>query len=239
MRISRTQYEAACTTASRVYDDDLKRAEGVALLSKDFALNETSANDFINDYKQLMDGKVFQRAMSAPAMRHFIGQIFEKHGTRGLDNALTSLRLHINYYEGHYRVRMHLMRAVLDEFDRISRSLGLAQKFEDDVEESLRDTGENRRKRLGRAEKIPKEISVTIKAFVRNPDVVAEVLLRADGVCERCKHGAPFLRAKNGDPYLEVHHKTHLANGGEDSVENAMALCPNCHRAVHYGPTNI
>jgi 5-methylcytosine-specific restriction protein A len=26
-----------------------------------------------------------------------------------------------------------------------------------------------------------------------------------------------------------------LAEGGEDTVENALALCPNCHRRLHFG----
>jgi 5-methylcytosine-specific restriction protein A len=34
---------------------------------------------------------------------------------------------------------------------------------------------------------------------------------------------------------LEVHHKKQLSEGGEDTVENAIALCPNCHREAHYG----
>ncbi|HDR7378766.1 TPA: HNH endonuclease [Bacillus toyonensis] len=41
--------------------------------------------------------------------------------------------------------------------------------------------------------------------------------------------------AKDGTPYLEVHHVVPLATGGEDSVENAVALCQNCHRKAHYG----
>ncbi|MGB4922720.1 MAG: HNH endonuclease signature motif containing protein, partial [Candidatus Nitrotoga sp.] len=36
-------------------------------------------------------------------------------------------------------------------------------------------------------------------------------------------------------PYLEVHHKMQLAKGGEDTVENALGLCPNCHRYSHFG----
>jgi 5-methylcytosine-specific restriction protein A len=34
---------------------------------------------------------------------------------------------------------------------------------------------------------------------------------------------------------LEVHHKTPLSARGEDTVENAIALCANCHRELHYG----
>ncbi|WP_242657405.1 HNH endonuclease [Vibrio antiquarius] len=64
---------------------------------------------------------------------------------------------------------------------------------------------------------------------------MVEVLLRADGVCERCKQQAPFSRSRDGTPYLEVHHIKRLADGGDDSVENAQALCPNCHRELHFG----
>lgn len=39
----------------------------------------------------------------------------------------------------------------------------------------------------------------------------------------------------NESPYLEVHHKVPLALGGDDTVANATALCPNCHRQNHFG----
>lgn len=64
---------------------------------------------------------------------------------------------------------------------------------------------------------------------------MAEVLSCANGICEKCSQPAPFSRSKNNSPYLEVHHKVHLAHGGDDSIENAEALCPNCHRERHYG----
>ncbi len=66
----------------------------------------------------------------------------------------------------------------------------------------------------------------------RNPYVVAYTLRRANGVCELCEQSAPFNKA-NGEPYLEVHHVRHLEDGGEDMTENAVALCPNCHRMMH------
>jgi hypothetical protein len=46
------------------------------------------------------------------------------------------------------------------------------------------------------------------------------------------KNRSPFNLA-NGQPYLEVHHVKPLAEGGPDLVENAVALCPNCHRRCH------
>ncbi|OJJ11534.1 hypothetical protein BKI51_07265 [Alphaproteobacteria bacterium AO1-B] len=70
--------------------------------------------------------------------------------------------------------------------------------------------------------------------FIRDPNVIAWVLAQAKGTCERCQTPAPFLR-DNGEPFLEVHHVKPLAEGGPDTTDNAVALCPNCHRHLHHG----
>jgi 5-methylcytosine-specific restriction protein A len=36
-------------------------------------------------------------------------------------------------------------------------------------------------------------------------------------------------------PYLEVHHIKRLADKGSDTTTNSIAVCPNCHRELHYG----
>ncbi len=99
---------------------------------------------------------------------------------------------------------------------------------------SISDSSQNRRARLAARKTKPLEILVTATVFDRDPDVVAEVLLRANGVCETCKRPAPFIRRSDQTPYLEVHHVIRLADGGDDTVANATAICPNCHRAAHY-----
>lgn len=110
----------------------------------------------------------------------------------------------------------------------------LQQQLNERLQAALADTPEQRRQRLALAPKLPRVVTVTTSAFVRNADVIAEVLLRAAGRCESCLAPAPFVRRKDHSPYLEVHHKVRLADGGEDTVANAIALCPNCHRREHY-----
>jgi 5-methylcytosine-specific restriction enzyme A len=109
------------------------------------------------------------------------------------------------------------------------------QTLEQQVKKALADDREARLLRLKSAPKMPVKITQTSTAFLRNPDVVAEVLEQAKGFCGACSKPAPFLRASDATPYLEVHHKIPLAAGGEDTVENAIALCPNCHRERHFG----
>jgi hypothetical protein len=91
-----------------------------------------------------------------------------------------------------------------------------------------------RAERLRLAPVLPRRTAVVTTVFVRNPDVVAEVLFQAKGHCQQCMNPAPFLRGSDGAPFLEVHHRVPLSIGGEDTVANAIALCPNCHRAAHY-----
>ena len=80
--------------------------------------------------------------------------------------------------------------------------------------------------------KVPKEILTKGSAFVRDPYVVAYVKRKANGICDLCEKPAPFHNS-SGEPYLECHHLVRLADEGEDSINNAVALCANCHRKMH------
>ena len=105
----------------------------------------------------------------------------------------------------------------------------------DKVRESRALTKLERSKKINRAPKKPNRIAVTSYVYDRSADIIAEALIRANGGCEKCNSPAPFIRKKDGTPYLEVHHIVSLSNGGDDSMENVLAICPNCHRKEHYG----
>lgn len=82
--------------------------------------------------------------------------------------------------------------------DHISNLRDLIAEEEAALSKSKRDTPAVRRKRISGAGKRPKRIRVYSYTYRRNPDVVAEALIRADG--------------------------------GEVTLDNVIALCPNCHR---------
>ena len=72
-----------------------------------------------------------------------------------------------------------------------------------------------------------------VKRYGRSSFVAEQTLSRAQGRCELCGSPAPFVDL-NEEPFLEVHHIIPLSEGGTDDLKNTAALCPNCHRAVHY-----
>ena len=78
----------------------------------------------------------------------------------------------------------------------------------------------------------PKSSTTASVVYERNRDVAEYAKRRAADKCELCRMPAPFTNASN-EPYLESHHIVWLAHGGPDSIENTVALCPNCHRKMH------
>lgn len=68
--------------------------------------------------------------------------------------------------------------------------------------------------------------------YERNIYVSEYTKIRANGICDLCEKVAPFS-TKYNKPYLETHHVKWLSKGGTDTLDNTVALCPNCHRKMH------
>lgn len=69
------------------------------------------------------------------------------------------------------------------------------------------------------------------KEFIRDPFIATYVKDIAKGICQLCEQVAPF--EKEGKPFLHSHHIEYLSNGGLDTIENCIAVCPNCHARIH------
>lgn len=129
----------------------------------------------------------------------------------------------------HYEVMVQML-------EELNPVIDIDEELYKAVKQAINDDSKKREGRLeSRVSVYPDTYEVKTKAFKRSADVIAEVLIRARGICEKCGKEAPFKRASDGTPYLEVHHKIRLADGGEDTIANAIAVCPNCHRELHYG----
>lgn len=73
--------------------------------------------------------------------------------------------------------------------------------------------------------------------FARNTKVALEALEKANFTCEIDPSHTTFI-GKFGTPYVEAHHLIPFSQQDHDRnvdvVENIVALCPVCHRRVHF-----
>ncbi len=242
--IGHKEWKACYQAAIRVLEKGTQIADEVRFVVTHESMNAGSARDYIDGFIHLYRGESYTRTMSFNGTIYFLDKIVERYGQECEYRACHAVLEHIEYYRnlekgGFQRKLLNEINNRLAELSLKERTLQTLSQYHKNLEESvakaLKDEKSIRKGRLIAAPKLPSEKTVTAKVFIRNPDVIAEVLEHAAGKCEYCKSSAPFNRKSNGTPFLEVHHRLPLAEGGEDTVENAIALCPNCHREAHYG----
>ncbi|WP_309666584.1 HNH endonuclease [Tabrizicola sp.] len=221
-----------------VYDGKVSANAAVAEATA-LGMNETSARDTIYVVRCMAEGRRYARGLSAPQTEFALSYIRDRMGKARFENALKALDGHIEYYEGIRSVKMHALRSVLARYGAFREEFADLEALIAEESSGLASASalspEERQARLPEPGHKPRKVTVTMQTFVRNQYVVAEVLFRANGHCEHCKEKALFDRLKDSTPYLEVHHKIRLVDDGDDTVANAIALCPNCHREVHHG----
>lgn len=231
--------EAAFTVAKSVFIGDLSHTEGAHKLHDEFELNFNSAKIMITVYRKMINGLEFKRALSSKYMSYYLARIMSEDDSNELVNSVNALWKHITYYEAKNQVTLKALRELHSSYLAISKGVNsidpLISDFDRAVERALKMSKNKRQIKLSESNRLPNTRTVIVNVYDRNPYVVAEVLEKANGVCERCASPAPFRKKKDGSPYLEVHHLVRLVDGGEDIVKNAIALCPNCHRELHFG----
>lgn len=237
LRISIADAELAFDLARRIERGEFIRAVAYRKLTAEHGFEPHTANAYLNAYRSVRHGRSWKATIGEAAVRSLL-ELASNNGASQLYLALQAVQGHIAYQSGRGTATPGLVRLRNEYRARLASVADIAFGQDDlmqQVARALEDDPVKRMERLSLAPRKPAWRVRVVRDFTRNPDVIAEVLLRAQGVCECCKMLAPFLRRSTGALYLEVHHVIRLADDGDDTVENAIALCPNCHRSKHYG----
>lgn len=122
------------------------------------------------------------------------------------------------------------------------------QKYEENDEEYNKDVNDiniSEKERLlliNNSQKPIKFSTSKIKKLIRDPRIGKLSLDQAKYKCELDSSHLTFISNTSGKQYMEAHHlipciyenckkyDRHL-----DFIGNTISLCPNCHRAVHFG----
>jgi len=81
----------------------------------------------------------------------------------------------------------------------------------------------------------PKRRPQASSVYDRDPLVVALRKCLANFRCEVDSCQSDQFWTDAGDLFVEVHHLIPLAEGGPDTLENTVAVCPTHHRFLHHG----
>ncbi|WOF75722.1 HNH endonuclease signature motif containing protein [Parvibaculaceae bacterium PLY_AMNH_Bact1] len=207
------------------------------LLVEDYGMNVSSAYGYVRSINTLFHGGLITRTLNTSMVAHLLNNVSDDLGFEIAANVIQGLWLHVEYYEKKSGAHHKSLRALLSSlsYDQQKEATSSVFAFNEKVSESSELDSASRMAKIERSRKRPKQIIIQSVGFARCPHIVAERLERAGGICDHCEEAAPFKKQKDNEPFLEVHHVLPLAAGGEDVLENTIALCPNCHRESHLG----
>lgn len=110
------------------------------------------------------------------------------------------------------------------------------ENYQITIEKTLKDIGITYKKKNVTAKKQQR----TANNYIRDPQAAAYVKQQAGYKCEFNKEHKTFISDISGKQYVEAHHLIPMKYQDQfeyslDIPENIVALCPNCHRAIHHG----
>ncbi|WP_165590424.1 MrcB family domain-containing protein [Bordetella pseudohinzii] len=233
----------------------------VLLFAEDMSCCYLSLNQGFTEYSQQFSDKTAHQKIgwvSAQAGKHLLQEEETIHGRidlratgalgKGYEAAAIKSYVYFPDRLPDPEVVRRQFQKLLSDYDVLYRSFGpslssLATQSEGQFQEAVIEKAAKPRtmefvEPPGGLHKPPKRSVASTEKYVRNPEVAAAALMRANFRCEVNAAHITFLTRKQ--PYVEAHHLIPFSRQDDyeyslDVVANLVALCPTCHRQLHYG----
>jgi 5-methylcytosine-specific restriction protein A len=239
MKIPKELTPMAYELSKQVFEGKLTFKEGQKELVGDNRMNSNSAADYINNFRCMLEGKRFTRTNNAYSMEYFFDNIYKDYGSSGLSNALTALRLHIEYYEDIQKVVMHKMRDIYTKYLAVPIDTPDEQEQKEIIRE-FKNQKKTKQDIIAELKNLkptdPEEVTINSKSFKRDNRTVAQIKILRDFSCQIC---STTIKKKDGTFYIEAAHIEPKHRKGRETPDNILLLCPNHHKEFDLGDRNI
>jgi 5-methylcytosine-specific restriction protein A len=235
MTLAINKVNAIIKAAKSVISGAKTRVDAINYLNIKYKIPKNTLRLNIGAYESMSLGNIYTMNISQPVTVMFLEDF--KHSNQ-LHNAILALEKHIEFLELDGS-RSPGLKEIKERYSKILNPDGLKdfhKEIADQVAACKSKSIKALEKYLNSKPDVPPLLkAVTTYVYIREPALVAWALKKANGICQSCGSKAPFKKTIDNTPYLEVHHCKPLSEGGFDNMDNVIALCPNCHREMHYG----
>jgi len=222
MKISDEMIKQSYIIAKKVYNKNITLTEGADILVKQSKINDNSAKDFINNFRNLITGQKYTRTMSVNATRYYLQNIYNDFGSNSLKKALQAVDSHISYYESLGYGQLKKIRNIYNDFNKVQESSIIYNEYNDEIEQSFNE---------GKAKK------VFVNIYERDHKAKIKCLEHYGYKCSACGVLLSDIYGEIAVNFIHVHHIIELASIKEeyivDPVKDLRPLCPNCHSIIH------
>ena len=222
-KITNQMVEKSFEIGKRFYKNQISLKDGIKILT-DIGMNENSAVDYVYNYSNLIQGKLFTRTTNIYGTEYYLQKIYEENGVEGLQNALLSLSQHIDYYEeksgSSVKKRKDVYERYLNLIDKEPQKTVYPDEVDIEIEYSE-----------GKTKK------VLVNSYERNPVARKKCIEHFGLNCQVCDFNFKEKFGDLGRDFIHVHHKIDIATIGNEYSVNPLTdlipVCPNCHSMLH------
>jgi len=222
-KITTKMTEAAYKVSVKVYKAVIKKKQGLDLLETEFGMNRGSANDYIVNFKKMMNGEKYQRTNNTEATDYIFTHILKDFGASKLSNALKAANAHVDYYESLDRGNLNSIRTVISRHEKKLRKL----------RETIYPDELNKTEVL--FEGIKKQ--VIVNSYERNQTARNKCIAYYGAKCVVCNFDFEVTFGDIGKGFIHVHHLTQLSSINQgyevNPIKDLRPVCPNCHAMLH------
>ena len=187
-------------------------------------MNEKSAVDYIYNYSNLIQGKLFTRTTNTYGTDYYLRKIYEESGQAALQNALISLSQHLDYYEEKSGASVKQRRDIYEKYLSLLDKKPELTVFPDEVDENLK-YAEGKTK------------AVLVNSYERNQVARQKCIDHYGPFCQVCTFDFGNVYGDLGKDFIHVHHVIDIATIGTDysvdPIKDLIPVCPNCHSMLH------
>ena len=222
-KITNKIVEIAYRVAKDFFQKKITLKQATEILSKN-GMNEKSAVDYIYNYSNLINGKLFTRSTNAYATDYYLRKIYEENGQSGLQNALISLSQHLDYYEEKSGASVKQRRDIYDKYLKLLENKPETTVFPDEVEENVK-YSEGKTK------------VVLVNSYERNQVARQKCIKHYGAFCQVCSFDFENVYGDLVKDFIHVHHVIDIATIGTEysvnPIKDLIPVCPNCHSMLH------
>jgi 5-methylcytosine-specific restriction enzyme A len=222
MKINLAEIKILFAYAEKFHNKEISRKKALSALTRK-GIKRSSAQDYIYNYSNLVEGRIFTRTMNVISTKYYLDKILETRGIETLKKALQSLSLHITYYEGITNSQVVKRKKLLNEY---------LERYNIQTEDYF---GEELYKEDKLLEGSTKTIKVNI--YERNPLARKKCIEHFGAKCTVCEFDFEKKYSRIGRGFIHVHHTLDISEIGKeyevDYTKDLIPVCPNCHAMLH------
>lgn len=210
------------STAEKFHSNEISLKDSTKHLEI-LGINPNSSVDYLYNYSNLVNGKLFTRTMNVISTEYYLDRILETKGIETLKKALYSLSLHIDYYESVSNSKVKKRKEILNKY---------LAKYSIPADIFFGENVEDNKEMFEGAIK-----TVKMNIYERNPIARQKCIEYHSAVCKVCDFDFSKTFGEIGKGFIHVHHLKEISEIKKEYVidfkKDLVPVCPNCHAILH------